>query len=32
MKQNTKSEKPFNLNAHVRERLEGWDRRVSGKV
>ena len=24
MKQNAKSKKPFNLNAHVRERLENW--------
>ncbi|WP_440952218.1 CRISPR-associated endonuclease Cas1 [Methanococcoides sp. FTZ1] len=24
MKQNAKSDKPFTLNAHVRERLEGW--------
>ncbi|WP_268865974.1 hypothetical protein [Methanolobus vulcani] len=24
MKQNAMSDKPFALNAHVRERLEGW--------
>nr|WP_280176520.1 hypothetical protein [Methanococcoides vulcani] len=24
MKQNAKSDKPFTLNAHVRERLETW--------
>ncbi|SES84820.1 CRISPR-associated protein, Cas1 family [Methanococcoides vulcani] len=25
MKQNARSDKPFTLNAHVRERLEGWE-------
>ena len=25
MKQNAKADKPFTLNAHVRERLEMWD-------
>lgn len=25
MKQNAKSDKPFTLNAHVRERFEGWE-------
>ena len=25
MKQNARSEKQFTLNAHVRERLEGWE-------
>ena len=25
MKQNAKDDKPFNLNAHVRERLEMWE-------
>jgi len=29
MKQNAKNEKPFTLNAHVREGLEGWDYGVS---
>ena len=29
-KQNAESGKPFSLNAHVRERLESWDNRVSG--
>jgi len=26
MKKNAKSDKPFSLNAHVRERLEMWDK------
>lgn len=25
MKQNAKDDKPFTLNAHVRERLEAWE-------
>lgn len=25
MKQNARSDKPFTLNAHVKERLEQWD-------
>jgi CRISPR-associated protein Cas1 len=29
MKQNAMSEKPFTLNAHVRERLEKWDQTAS---
>ena len=28
MKQNAKSETPFTLNAHVKERLENWDIKV----
>lgn len=29
MKENAKGDKPFTLNAHVRERVEMWDNRVS---
>ncbi|UGV41369.1 CRISPR-associated protein Cas1 [Methanococcoides orientis] len=29
IKQNTKSDKPFTLNVHVRERLEKWDSTAS---
>ncbi|WP_406661468.1 hypothetical protein V7O66_02805 [Methanolobus sp. ZRKC3] len=29
MKQNANNDKPFTLNAHVRERLETWDKGVS---
>ncbi|NPE29829.1 CRISPR-associated endonuclease Cas1 [Methanococcoides sp. SA1] len=29
MKQNAEADKPFTLNAHVKERLEGWEQRVS---
>ncbi len=30
MKQNAKSDKPFTLNAHVRERLEEWGKTIEG--
>lgn len=29
MKQNAKADKPFKLNAHVRERLEQWEKLVA---
>ena len=29
MKQNARSDKPFTLNSHVRERVENWNNEVS---
>jgi len=30
MKQNAKSDKPFSLNVHVKEKVEQWEKMIEG--